>query len=74
MPRRHSDPAFPRSPTELSFGRDSGHTGMSLLDWFAGMALLGIIANGTEGPPRSEDGPDIAERAYDIAEAMLAER
>ena len=44
--------------------------GMSLRDWFAGMALQGFVTNnGTETP----DGA-LAEWSYDVADAMLAAR
>ena len=46
-----------------------GSFGMSLRDWMAGQALAGIIAAGKETTPR-----DIAEEAYDIADAMLEVR
>lgn len=46
--------------------------GMTLRDWFAGQALAMCAA--THGWPTSGDGPQIAERAYAIADAMLAER
>ena len=47
----------------------SGYTnGMTLLDWFAGQALAGLMA---AGEPTAETH---AEDAYDTAEAMMAER
>jgi hypothetical protein len=43
--------------------------GMSLLDWFAGQALIGLASS------REWDSqPDIAVLAYRLAGAMLAER
>jgi hypothetical protein len=45
--------------------------GMSLRDWFAGQALAGEAASHTGGQPSTAD---LAERAYDIADAMLVRR
>jgi hypothetical protein len=45
--------------------------GMSLRDWFAGMALLGLRAN-PDG--WAEDGAKMAGYAYSDADAMLAAR
>jgi len=57
--------AFP-CPT----GSDGGimFSGMSLRDWFAGMALQGIKWNGYE---RLSDSAQVA---YALADAMIAER
>lgn len=48
-----------------------GRSGMSLRDWFAGMALMGMRSyNGVVG-----DAADIyARKAYQDADAMLNER
>jgi len=57
-------------------------TGMSLRDWFAGQALIGMLHNGfaprqflgsraPEGPQPPREYPAIA---YALADAMLAER
>lgn len=50
--------------------------GMSLRDWYAGMALVGLSSTTLEPPPA--DYTDAVERrarlAFDLAEAMLAER
>lgn len=43
--------------------------GMSLRDWFAGMALQGLVANGSESRTLVVVG-----EAYAFADAMLAER
>jgi hypothetical protein len=52
-------------PSHGSMG-EVEHRGMSLRDWFAGQALVGLLAN-------VEDGP-IVKQAYIFADAMLAER
>jgi hypothetical protein len=57
----YGGPAFPYS----------GISGMSLRDWFASQALMGMLSN-----PESIAAPDaaFAEWAYGHADAMLAER
>lgn len=46
------------------------HVGLSLRDYFAAAALTGVLANDW----RSDDMKVLAEEAYEMAEAMLAER
>ena len=52
----------------------NNHTGMKLIDYFAGQALAGILAN----PGTAETGPElmgrIAEAAYEMARIMLKAR
>jgi hypothetical protein len=64
-------PAFPISDQRAPDGTGimQGSPGMSLRDWFAGMALQGLIAN-----PVLYSNIDRVERAYSFADAMLAER
>ena len=45
------------------------HGGMSLRDWFAGMAMQGILASGDDN-----DSKVIAIGSYGVADAMLDER
>lgn len=55
--RNDGGPAFPRSyTTALEAAQGLGESGMSLRDWFAGMALQGICAN-----------PDISTHAHKAA-------
>lgn len=54
-------PAF---PTEFT-----GYPGMTLRDYLAAKAMQGISANGAWG-----DSNSVAVKAYQIADAMLAER
>lgn len=64
----NSTPAF---PGENSSGASPG---MSLRDWFAGLAMQAAV---TAEPHYSSDSPedaDIARDAYDIADAMLEAR
>lgn len=55
--------------------RDGGHTevrfqGMTLRDWFAGQAVIGLLSEGHE----FERYADMAHDAYMIADAMLEHR
>lgn len=68
--------AFPagvqmRDPVTLQWG-DLPPQGMSLRDWFAGMAMQGEIANG--GFYMEGHMGKLAANAYAQADAMLAER
>ena len=60
--------AFPTLFIEPEHG--SGHAGMTLRDWFAGMALIHhfVSVNDLAGADK------VAELAYEVADAMLAER
>ncbi len=72
-------PAFPHGPLGDTMHGEDGRVwhqyqasvGMTLRDWFAGQALVGILADGAmvRKPPS-----DIAKMAYVFADAMLAER
>ena len=70
-------PAFPVPIHKHSFDTrpsdfaDTGMQGMTLRDWFAGQALVGILADGAmvRKPPS-----EIAKMAYVFADAMIAER
>jgi len=60
------EPAFPNNDPH-------GPQGMSLRDWFAGQAIMGLCADPSNH--KLFDGPDeAAANAYVIADAMLAER
>ena len=67
-------PAFPlhiASPPGSGGGAHS-YYGMTLRDWFAGQAVMGLIAsNDAEAGDRIEDVPAYA---YQIADAMLKAR
>lgn len=71
--RYYSNAAFP-GPSFTSNGHPNGHDmGMSQRDWFAGQAMAGLAAH--SGSYGFGNGPsDLADRAYEIADAMLAER
>ncbi len=59
--------AFPEVPGD--FNGYEGRPGMTLRDWFAGMAMQGLIAN--RGSSYWKDTPA---NAYAMADALLAER
>lgn len=57
--------------------QDSGFPALpiSLRDWFAGMALQGILSNpGIIDIKTSQHSQALAVEAYDMADAMLKER
>lgn len=72
-------PAFPRSYSQHD---DSGtmlksydeQDGMSLRDWFAGMALSGLMSDPGLRPTDVSEYTHMAMRLYQVADAMLAER
>ena len=64
--RHDGGPAFPRPASDTS----GATIGMSLRDYFAGQALAG-----QDGDAHARLGPQkIAQRAYYVADAMLAAR
>lgn len=74
-------PAFPRPMSEIAGVCLAGQDGMSLRDYFAAKALVGVLAqhyggDDEVGPNWSAQGqePEIAATAYSLADAMLAER
>ena len=75
MSKDENPSAFPRpdATDAMGCGIREGSDGMTLRDWFAGGIAAGMAAySGTEG---ACFGPgDIATRAFEIADAMLAER
>jgi hypothetical protein len=72
-PINDGGPAFPCPDDYAQDGRPlygpRNIQGMSLRDWFAGQALAGIAAPGC-----GYETDRIAERAYNLADAMLGER
>lgn len=63
-------PAF---PTLADNGHAMNQDGMTLRDWFAGKALMGMMASRNPNSPRFH--PDVdAEYVYAVADAMLKER
>ena len=71
-----SGPAFPIAEFYLPNGNlaQVGDPGMSRRDWLAGLAMpiaYGDIARIQGGPPQSMAA--VAARAYELADAMIAE-
>lgn len=74
-------PAFPIPPDYFNNSGDRSNAvpGMYLRDWFAGMALQGIMYSGGQNmrnidPERASNLRGYAEFCYDVADAMLVER
>ena len=66
-------PAFPSGNKVPCGGWETeGHPGMSLRDWFAGMALQGMLAAEIDGEVWDEE--KCATRCYRFANAMLREQ
>ena len=73
MTDKHDDggPAYPLSEDAISHRcRDFNMQGMTLLDYFAGQALAGLLAN----PEKDYAYADAADLAYRQADAMIAEK
>lgn len=77
----------PREPFARIDGGGCLHTGATMLDWYAGQALIGLLANsegihaGAEptisvlaGPTRGDMNRFLAERAFALAGAMMTAR
>ncbi len=56
-------------PIAIPAGCEGYEDGMTLRDYFAGQALIGRLADGTDRRKR-----DVAEEAYAYADAMLEAR
>ncbi len=69
MSIRDGGPAFPRPLGEGGGEWNDGQEGMSLRDYFAGHALAGLVG----GLVRAK-ADDLAEQAYELADALLAHR
>lgn len=74
MSKETGGPAFPTEAVQIGELGLSREDGMTLRDWFAGQALIGMLSN-----PNIETHPDagaygLAKFSYFQADAMLAER
>ena len=70
MSKENGGPAHPSSNgIRLGDMTSGGHTGMSLRDYFAAMAMQGLLAGQVRAPIDRR-----AEVAYEMADAMLKER
>ena len=68
-------PAFPRPISVSSIGDTSwDQDGMSLRDYFAGQAMVGIVGNFEEAADAAAKADAVAEDAYILADAMLKAR
>lgn len=78
-------PAFPVNVTDADGGRAVGHWGMTLRDWFAGLAMQGFIAAQSDSDNRMALKEKaitmgigwfelISKDAYATADAMLSKR
>lgn len=71
-------PAFPVLKQDRQGDLDCTDTGMTLRDYFAANAMSALIASPNiqtkEGKGVAIEWKDIATAAYDMADAMLAER
>lgn len=75
--KKTGGPAFPSEGE--GHGNPKYHSpGMTLRDWFAGRVLEGMLAHATRYKPHLGDSHNwraaISEEAYQMADAMLAER
>lgn len=75
MATKHDDggPAFAHNEKSHDGAHYQTHPGMSLRDWFAGQALMGMLANG-EPTIQLPTGFSTAQCAYEYADAMLRAR
>jgi hypothetical protein len=80
---KYGGPAFPANQKSFVFDLAGGarktildaHPGMTLRDWFAGLAMQGIIASGLAVQVSEENYHNaLAKLAYVNADAMIAER
>ena len=60
--------AFPLVYDDETKGTREIHAGMTMRDWFAGLAMQGLCAGNSTNPQQ------IAQAAYIVANAMLKER
>lgn len=81
MAKKDGGPAFAQWETVYAIGGGTSqkisHPGMSLRDWFAGKALVGLLAcqdASTTGTGIFTNDAAAAKAAYALADAMLAER
>lgn len=72
MSKETGGPAFP--PNAGWRDNDPKCQGMTLRDWFAGQALMGIEASQGIAGEFVATAEGVAERAYRMADAMLKER
>ena len=70
-------PAF---PAQMKSNSEDGklvcdcYCGMSLRDWFAGQAMVGLMSDPGLRPSNLDEFEHMATRPYQVADAMLKER
>ncbi len=74
MTDKTSIPAFPNSIINQNTGDHTYEEGMSLRDWFAGQALVGMGNRRWEGEDKETATQKHARACYSIADAMLEAR
>ena len=77
MTKDTGGPAFPKkkfAPLPGGGGHWTVTGGMTLRDWFAGQALVGMLASAPVADRSKPKHRGWAENAYLFADAMLAER
>lgn len=68
-------PAFPIiSGGAVMFGAEDDERGLTIRDWFAGMALQGLLAVGHPVRHSKETASDLPPLAYLYADAMITQR
>jgi hypothetical protein len=72
MTDKHGGFAFPQSNPDVAYSDYIGG-GMTLHDWFAGQALMGLMASRNPTSPRFHPDDD-AQYVHAVADAMLAAR
>jgi hypothetical protein len=65
-------PAFPQTEVDRDGVTITHHSGMTLRDYFAAKAMQGLLAGITPTTVWSHD--EVAETAYNVADAMLKAR
>ena len=63
-----NEPAFARPESEFTYGS----TGLTKREWFAGMAMVGNVAN-SDPQMRPSSHQDVARWSVELADALLAE-
>lgn len=66
------DDHFPAFPLVVPREWGAIHDGMTLRDWFAGQALVGLLGGRDEGCTFTVG--EAARKSYAVAQALLAER
>jgi len=81
MSKPDGGPAFPTDQTEYMHEKSCVSGGMTLRDWFAGQVTAGLcvgcagfIGSEFSAYAKGHCNAALAERAYVLADAMLAER